>query len=290
MLTKSQLKESFLKYSFTPLKRLGENYLVDRNVKDKIIDEARIGKDDAVCEIGPGFGALTIDLASSGANVFAVEKDKKAFLILKELIKDEFANLKLFNGDILEFDLKKISKIKKIKILGNLPFYITTPIIEYLIRNRHLIDSILVVMQKEVANRLLAQPGSEDRGSISCFVQYYTRPRYVYTIKRGSFYPVPEVDSSLLRFDILDKPSVSVGNEELFFKIIRGSFNQRRKCIINSLSRKEVLDMPKEELSKILAKAGIDPASRPEDLSLNAFANLTNTLLYGNLYKNKDLR
>lgn len=278
MLTQNQLKELFLIYDFSPLKRLGENYLIDGNVKDKIIGEACIGKGDTVLEIGPGFGALTIDLASSGAKVFALEKDRKAFSILKEMIKDDYPNLKLFNDDILEFDLKIISEKKKIKVLGLLPYYITTPIIEYLIKNRCLIDSILIAMQREVANRLLAQPGSKDRSSISCFVQYYTKPRYIYTIKRGSFYPSPEVDSSLVRFDILDKPSASVKNEELFFKIIRGSFNQKRKSIINSLSRKEVLSVAKEKLAAIFNKAGVDPHSRPEDMPLQSFAKISNEL------------
>lgn len=278
MLTKTQLKEIFLKHNFTPLKRYGENYLIDGNVKDKIMSEAEICKNDIVLEIGPGFGALTLDIASKGADVFAVEKDKKAFFILREIVNEKFPNLKLFNNDILEFDLKSVVKKRKIKVLGNLPYYITTPIIEYLIINRAMIDTILIVVQREVANRLLAKAGSEDRGSISCFVQYYTRPSYIYTIKRNSFYPAPEVDSSLIRLDILDEPSVKVNDEELFFKIVRGSFNQRRKSILNSLSRKEVLGLPKEELTAALGRAGIDPLSRPEDLPLQSFASLTNSL------------
>lgn len=278
MLTKSQLKELFQKYNFKPLKRFGENYLIDRNVKDKIITAADTGKNEIFLEIGPGMGALTIDLAQSGARVFAVEKDKKAFGIFKELIKDRFPNLKLFNLDILDFDIKNISGGKKIKVIGNLPYYITTPIIELLIENRPLIKSILIVVQREVADRLLAFPGTKDYSSISCFVQYYTKPRYIHTIKRSSFYPEPEVDSSLISLDIPDKPPVEVRDEELFFRIIRGAFNQRRKSIINSLSREEVLGLPKEELSNILQKSGIDPLSRPEDLNLQSFADLTNAL------------
>ncbi len=290
MFTKSQLKELFIKYNFTPLKRLGENYLIDGNVKDKIIGEAGIRRIDTVLEIGPGFGALTIDLASSGARIFAVEKDKKAFSILKELFKDSFPNIKLLNGDILEFDIRDIAKRDKIKVVGNLPYYITTPIIEYLIGNRKFIESMLIAVQREVANRFLAVPGSKDYGSISCFLQYFTKPSYLFTIKRASFYPKPDVDSSLLRFAILDNPSVEVEDEEIFFKIIRGSFNQRRKTIMNSLSRKEVLNLTKNELADILCKAGINPASRPEDLGLGEFANLTNVMACGNLYLNKDLR
>lgn len=278
MLTRTQLRNIFSEYGFTPLKRLGENYLIDANVKNKIIKEARIDKDDTVLEIGPGFGALTIDLASTGARVFAVEKDKKSYSILKDMAKDKFPGLKLFNEDILKFDIKKINPSRPIKVIGNLPYYVTTPIIEYIIDNKSFIRSALIVVQKEVAARLMACAGSGDYGSISCFIQYHMKPSYIHTIKRGSFYPEPEVDSSLVRLDVLDKPSVKVSDEKLLFNIIRGAFNQRRKTILNSLSRKEVLGIPKEELLRILEKTGIDPLSRPEGLSLSAFEKLTNSI------------
>lgn len=278
MLTQTQTKTLFKKYDFSPLKRFGENYLIDSNVKDKIISEALVGGSDTILEIGPGFGALTFDLVSTGAKVFAVEKDKKAFAILKDLVKNDFPNLEIFNEDILKFDLKKITKGNKIKVVGNLPYYITTPVIEYIIENRNIIDQALIVTQKEVALRLLAPEGSKERGSISCFVQYYTRPEYLYTIKRNSFYPVPDVDSSLLRLTIPDKPSIEVKDEAVFFKIVRGAFSQRRKSIINSLSREAVLNLPKEELISILQKLGIDPASRPEDLPLSSFATIANSI------------
>jgi len=275
MLTKSQLKNIFSQYDFTPLKRLGENYLIDANVKDKIIRSAFLSKDDTILEIGPGFGALTVDIALAGARIFAVEKDKKAYLILKEIVKDKSVDLKLFNEDILKFDMKRIWTGKPIKVIGNLPYYATTPIIEYLINNKKMIDSILMVVQREVANRFLAQAGSKDCGSISCFIQYHMSPSYIYTIKQSSFFPEPTVDSSLVSLAVLDKPSVKVADEELFFKIVRGAFNQRRKTILNSLSRPEVLDLPKKELMKIMDRAGVDPLSRPEDLALSAFAAIT---------------
>lgn len=295
MLTKTQLKNIFLEYGFRPLKRLGENYLIDANIKDKIISEASVGKNDTVLEIGPGFGALTIDLASAGAEIFAVEKDKKAYTILKDIVKDDFPNLKLFNEDILDFDIKKRIPDRHIKVLGNLPYYVTTPITEYLVDNRGAIKSALIVIQREVASRFLASAdsprpfskdepyqkkgrGSKDYGSISCFIQYHAKPSYIHTINKSAFYPEPEVDSSLVRFDFLDKPSVKVSDEKLLFKIIRGAFNQRRKTVINSLSRTEVLGLPKEELTRILDKCGISPLSRPENLSLEAFAKLTNTI------------
>lgn len=278
MFTKTQLKDIFSQYDFTPLKRFGENYLVDANIKDKIINSSGIGRNDTVLEIGPGFGALTIDLAASGAKVFAVEKDKKACAIFKEICGDKYRNLEIFNGDILDFEIGELKAAKRVKVIGNLPYYATTPIIEYLIENRGLIESALIVVQKEVADRLLAQPGSKDYGSISCFIRYHTNPSYIYTIKRTSFYPEPEVDSSILRLGMLAEPAVKVNDEKLFFKIVRGSFNQRRKTIINSLSRPEVLGLPKKDLLKILEKAQIDPLSRPEDLSILSFAKISNSL------------
>ncbi len=278
MLTQTHLKAVFQKYKFSPLKRFGENYLIDGNVKDKIITEANADTGDTILEIGPGFGALTFDLAARSAAVFAVEKDKKAFEILKDLVKDGLPKLKIFNEDVLEYDLDKVFTGNKIKVVGNLPYYITTPVIEYIIENREIIESALIVIQKEVADRLLAPEGSKDRGSISCFVQYYTRPEYLYTINRTSFYPVPDVDSGLLRLNILHKPAHHVRDESVFFKIVRGAFNQRRKSIINSLSREAVLDIPKGELMGILKKLDIDPTSRPEDLPLSSFASIANAV------------
>lgn len=277
MLTQCQLQEIFLKYDLAPLKRLGENYLIDANIKDKIIAEAAPSKDDVILEIGPGLGALTVDLAASGARLVAVEKDKKAFAILKKMIGTEFPNLTLFHDDILKFDLKSIGA-DKIKVVSNLPYYITTPIMELLIDNAKLISSALVMVQREVANRLMAAPGTKDYGSLGCFVQYHTKPVYLYTIKRTSFYPVPDVDSSLIRLEILDKPSVDVKDEALFFKVVRSSFNQRRKTILNSLSRELALNMPKDELSAILDRVGIAPSARPETLSLVDFAKIANAV------------
>ena len=278
MLTKTQLKELFAKHRFAPLKRFGENYLIDGNIKDKIIREADLSKADTVLEIGPGFGALTLDLASSAKTVIAVEKDKKAYELLKDLAGEDFTNLKLFNADILKFDLEKFAAYGKIKIIGNLPYYITSPIIEYLIEHRGSIESALILVQKEVAARLRAGPGTKDYGSLSCFVQFYTKPAYIYTVKRTSFYPSPDVDSALVRLDIPEKPAIEVRDERLLFKIIRGAFNQRRKSVINSLSREEVLDLPKEELSRVLSSAGVDPAARPEDLSLQDFARIADAI------------
>lgn len=278
MLTQNQLKSIFAEYSFSPLKRLGENYLIDSNIKDKIISEVRASEEDLILEIGPGMGALTCDLAGSGARVIAVEKDRKAAAILKEMTEDKFPNLDIVNGDILDFDLGSIVPAKNIKVVGNLPYYITTPIIEYLLQNKGLITYAVIMVQKEMASRLLAKPGTEDYSSLSCFIQYNLKPEYIYTVNRGCFYPAPEVDSAIIKLSILDKPSVHVKDEKLLFRIVRGAFNQRRKSIINSLSREAVLDMPKAELMAILNGADIDPTARPETLSLADFAKITNAM------------
>jgi len=278
MLTKSELKNLFLKHDFHPSKRLGQNYLIDGNIKDKIIEAAGIKRGDAVLEIGPGLGALTADLAAVCASLHAVEKDTRAFRILKEELLAGFPDVKLYNEDILKFDLKKITPGKNLKIIGNLPYYITSPIIEYFIKNKRYINSIVITIQREVANRLMASPGTKDYGSLSCFVRYHMRASYIYTIRRTSFFPEPEVDSSIIRLDVLPAPSVKVEDEEKLFKIIRGSFNQRRKTILNSLSRAAVLNMSKENLTSILTTAGVDPLIRPESLSLTDFARISNAV------------
>lgn len=279
MLTQSQLKEKFLRYGFTPLKRLGENYLVDSNIKDKIIKEAALSRNDTVLEIGPGFGALTVDIARSGARVVAVDKDRKSFAILKDMVGDEFPRLELVHGDVLKFDIAGVCGAGRIKVIGNLPYYITTPIIELLIENGRHVSSAIIMVQREVANRLLARPGSKEYGSISCFVQYHTRPAYVFTVKKSSFYPAPDVDSSLIRLDMLKEPSVRADDEDVLFKVIRSSFNQRRKTIMNSLSREAALDMPKPRLEAALREAGIDPMIRPEELSLEDFARIADAIV-----------
>ncbi len=279
MLTKSRLKEAFERYDFKPLKRFGENYLIDTNIKDKIIKEAAIVKGDTILEIGPGFGALTIDLVSTGANVYAVEKDKKAFHILSIIAGNSHPNLELICQDILEFDIARIFSRGKIKVISNLPYYISTPVIEYVIENRAFIECAIVMVQKEVAARLLAAPGTKDYSSISCFIQYYTKPQYVYTVKRNSFYPTPEVDSAIVRFDFPLTRPVDALDENMLFRVIRGSFNQRRKTIINSLSREAVLNISKDKLKRVLDGIGIDPERRPETLSLPEFARISNAVL-----------
>ena len=278
MLTRKELKELFLEYGFRPLKRYGENYLVDNNIKDKIIGELGLSSGDRVLEIGPGLGALTLDIAESGAELTAVEKDRKACAILAGLVGGDSKNATILNRDILDYDITGFAGERKIKIVGNLPYYITSPIIEKIIAAYAVTDFAVILVQKEFANRLAAGPGSKEYGSLSCFVQYRAAISYIHTVKRTSFYPEPEVDSAIVRLDMLGKPPVDVRDEGLLFKVIRGAFNQRRKSLINSLSRKEVLDLPKDTLAEVFSRARVDPATRPESMYLDDFARIVNSL------------
>jgi 16S rRNA (adenine1518-N6/adenine1519-N6)-dimethyltransferase len=210
--------------------------------------------------------------------VVAIEKDRKVFAVLKKLTAGKFPNLELRCDDILKFKPETLTPQARFKVVGNLPYYITTPIIEYLLRQRHLFDLTVIMVQREVASRMMAKPASGDYGSFSCFVQYYAEVSYVHTVKRNSFYPMPEVDSSILRMDFARKSAATIRDEELLFRIIRGAFNQRRKSISNSLSREKVLDIPKDALTAALERIGINPQTRPQDLSLSDFARICASL------------
>lgn len=274
MLTQSELRGLWEKTGFMPKKRLGQNFLVDKNVKEKILRNLELNPGDTVIEIGPGFGELTFDLAKLSKEVFSVEKDRKIVGILK----DEFElpkNVCLLEKDFLDVDIRELAERKKAVVYGNLPYYATSPIIEKLFKNIQLIKRIYLVVQKEVADRILARPGSKDIGRLSLFVQYYTEPKRIFKIGKGSFYPAPKVESTFLAFDVLRKQRVSVKNEDLLFEIIKKAYNQRRKTILNSLSG---LAVTKETLACLLKTAKLNPKARAEDLSLEDFARLSNLL------------
>lgn len=277
MLTKSELLKVFHEHDFRPVKRFGENYLIDHNVVRKIVSAVSPKEGEKIVEIGPGFGALTCDLAQSGAHVTAVEKDPKAFKIFSGMTGG-ISGLVLKNNDILDFDLRALAGGSKVKVVGNLPYYVTTPILEYLVENREGVSMAVVMVQREVAERLASGPGSKSYGSLTCFVQYHAAIEYIHTVSKGSFYPEPDVDSSVIKLTMRVNPPVDVRDEGLLFKIIRGAFNQRRKTIINSLSREPVLDMPKDMLTSKLRIAKVDPSARPETLSLEDFARITNAI------------
>jgi len=256
-----------------PKKSLGQNFLKDSNIQRKIIEACGFAPFDTVLEIGAGTGAMTGLIASSVNRVYAVEIDHSLNPLLTRNLK-AYSNISIINKDILKLDIEQLNdRISgRIKVFGNIPYYITTPIIEHLLEFRHKIEVILLTVQKEFGQRMIALPGSKDYGSFSCFVQYYTEPKILFTIKKNSFYPVPKADSSFLRLAVRQNPAVVVNDEELLFKIIRKAFQQRRKTLKNSL--KDVV--PLKNLEVFFRRYKVNPKIRPEDLSLPDFANLAN--------------
>lgn len=253
-----------------PKKGLGQHFLVDQNIQRKIISNSELKSSDIVLEIGSGRGELTQLLAKKVERVYAIEIDSRLYTVLKDKFKN-FTNLKIIQQDILKFNLRKRFKaVTGLKVIGNIPYYITTPIIEHLLKFRGQIDSVFITVQKEFAKRMAAKPGSKDYGSFSCFVQYYTEPKIIFLIKKTCFLPSPKVDSCFLRLDIKRKLPLKPREERLFFEIIRKAFNQRRKTLRNSL----LGIIAPEKLGLFFKKYKISPDIRPEDLSLSDFANL----------------
>lgn len=256
-----------------PKKRLGQNFLVDKNIQRKIIGCLELKSSDIVLEIGAGRGELTGLIAQKVNKIHALEIDYNLCLALKNNLED-YSNIEIINQDILRFNLKSyLRRIKRrIKVVGNIPYYISTPLIEYLIKFRDKIDAIFITVQKEFAARITATAGSKLYGAFSCFAQYYFEPKGILNIKKTCFFPVPKVDSCLVRLKIRSKHPAEPKDEKLFFKIIRTAFNYRRKTLRNSLGN----IIPRENLETFFNKYGIDSNIRPEDLSLEDFANLTN--------------
>ncbi len=275
MLTISQIKQLMLEYDFRPNKRLGQDFLIDKNIADKIIKAACINADDVILEIGAGLGNITEEIAKAAKRVIAIEFDKRLFEILKKGLGG-YANCELICADILKIDFRSYAASNKLRVIGNIPYYITTPILERIIENRDCIKDALLMVQKEVAARMLAKSGSESYSSISCYIRYYTNSELKAIVKKTSFFPRPEVDSALIYLRVLDTPSVAVDNEELFFKIIRGTFNQRRKMLLSSLSNKKMLGVDKEQIRETLGSLGISPQIRPEELDIEGFARIAN--------------
>ncbi|NQU95425.1 MAG: ribosomal RNA small subunit methyltransferase A [Candidatus Omnitrophica bacterium] len=274
MLTKTELKTLWGKHDFRPIKRLGQNFLIDKNIKEKILNNIELESDDIVIEIGAGFAEITLDLAGRAKKVFAFEKDKKIVAILKGAFSLP-SNITLLQEDFLDADIKKIAPCGKIVVYGNIPYFVTSPIIEKLIKNISLIKDIYLLMQREVADRIMAVPGSREIGRLSLYVQYYTEPKCVFKVGKDAFYPAPKVESTLLRLAPLPNRRVRVKDESVLFEIIKKAYSQRRKTILNSLSGKGI---EKERVLSCLRSANIDPFSRAEDLSLQDFALLADTL------------
>ncbi|TRZ96314.1 ribosomal RNA small subunit methyltransferase A [bacterium] len=256
-----------------PKKRLGQSFLIDPNIKRKIISACGLSQKDTVLEIGSGRGELTKLIAESAGSVLAVEIDTSLTEILKNNLI-AYPNVKIINRDILKLDLSKLPVKfgKKLKVIGNIPYYISTPIIEYLLKYRKRVDSIHLTVQKEYARRLVALPGGADYGSLSCFLQYHSSPEILFYIKRSCFFPAPRVDSAFVRLTLKPNWQANPEKEKLLFKVIRAAFNQRRKTLRNSLKD----TIPAQKLEQFFKKYSLDRNIRPEKLSLTDFSRLTN--------------
>ena len=271
--------EVIKKYNFAFQKRFGQNFLIDGHVIEKIIKAADITGDDVVLEIGPGIGTMTQYLAEAAGKVYAVEIDKNLLPILDDTLS-EYENVTVINEDILKLDIEELIKEEKgtLKVVANLPYYITTPIIMGLFENHIPAKSITVMVQKEVASRMQAGPGSKDYGALSLAVQYYAEPYITANVPPNCFMPRPNVGSAVIRLTNWDKPPVEVKDERLMFKLIRASFNQRRKTLQNGINNSPELSFTKEQVVETLKKLGINENIRGEALTLEQFASLSNIL------------
>lgn len=270
------------KYGFNFQKKFGQNFLIDTHVLEKIIRASEITKDDCVLEIGPGIGTMTQYLCENAGKVIAVEIDKNLIPILTEDTLAAYDNVKVINSDVLKLDLKKLAEEENggrpIKVVANLPYYITTPIIMGLFEAGVPLASITVMVQKEVADRMQAKPGGKDYGALSLAVQYYADPYIAANVPPNCFMPRPNVGSAVIRLTLHEKPPVEVEDEKLMFKLIRASFAQRRKTLVNGLTNSPELDFSKEEVTKALEVCGHAPTVRGETLTLEQFAELANVM------------
>ena len=277
------------KYDFVFQKKYGQNFLIDDNIVEKIVREAGVTKDDFVLEIGPGIGTMTQVLCANAREVAAVEIDDNLIPILKETLA-EFDNVSVIHNDILKVDIKALAKEKNngrpIKVVANLPYYITTPIIMGLFESGVPIDSITIMVQKEVADRMQVGPGTKDYGALSLAVQFYAKPEIVVNVPPTCFIPKPNVGSAVIRLTRHETVPVEVKDEKLMFKIIRASFNQRRKTLANGLSNSSEIHLSKEVITNSIEKLGRGPSIRGEALTLSEFATLSN-IIYDEIHQDK---
>ncbi len=269
------------KYNFNFQKKFGQNFLIDSHVLEKIIQAAGVTKDDFVLEIGPGIGTMTQYLCENAREVVAVEIDKNLIPILEDTLS-EYDNVSVINEDILKLDLKKLAEEKNngkpIKVVANLPYYITTPIIMGLFESHVPVASITVMVQKEVADRMQVGPGTKDYGALSLAVQYYAKPEVATNVPPNCFIPRPNVGSAVIRLTTHENPPVEVDDEKLMFRIIRASFNQRRKTLVNGLNNSPEISLSKEVIGEAIEELGVSPSIRGEALTLSQFAELSNII------------
>jgi 16S rRNA (adenine1518-N6/adenine1519-N6)-dimethyltransferase len=275
------------KYNFNFQKKFGQNFLIDTNILESIIEAADVNKDDLVLEIGPGIGTMTQYLCENAREVVAVEIDKKLIPILQNDTLSSYDNVTIINEDILKVDINAIveekNKGKPVKVVANLPYYITTPIIMGLFESHVPLESITIMVQKEVAKRMQENPGTKDYGALSLAVQFYAKPEVMLTVPASCFMPRPNVDSAVIKLTRHKNPPVTVSDEKLMFDIIRASFNQRRKTLVNGLNNAVELKINKENVVNALNQMGLPETIRGEALTLVQFAQLTELLNYQNL-------
>ncbi|OBZ15434.1 16S rRNA (adenine(1518)-N(6)/adenine(1519)-N(6))-dimethyltransferase [Bacillus sp. FJAT-27264] len=281
--TPKRTKEIIQRYGFSFKKSLGQNFLIDQNILDKIVNAAELSDTAGALEIGPGIGALTERLAQTAGAVTAVEIDKRLIPILKDVLSP-YDHVKVRNDDVLKVDLQQLFKedfasVDRVSVVANLPYYVTTPILMKLLEEKLPLDNIVVMIQKEVAERMAASPGGKEYGSLSIAVQYYSEPELVCIVPHTVFIPQPNVESAVIRLKVRERPPVEVADEKHFFDVVQASFTQRRKTIANNLKARFFPGEGRERLEALLSQAGIEPTRRGETLSLEEYARLSGVLL-----------
>ena len=280
--TPKRTKEIIAKYGFSFKKSLGQNFLIDQNILNNIVAAAELDETKGALEIGPGIGALTQRLAEAAGKVTAVEIDNRLIPILRDVLAEE-NNTTVIHGDVLKLDLKQLFEeqfagVSGVSVVANLPYYVTTPILMKLLEEKLPLEHIVVMIQKEVAERMAAKPGGKEYGSLSVAVQYYCVPKVVCTVPHTVFIPQPNVDSAVIKLSLRDKPAVEVPDEDHFFRVVQASFAQRRKTLANNLTAFVGKDR-REALTELLLKNEIDPIRRGETLSLDEFARISRSML-----------
>lgn len=274
----NETKYLLKKYNMTANKKLGQNFLIDANAIEEIVNAAQVKQEDLIIEIGPGLGTLTEQLLKNAGKVICIELDTRMLNVLNDRFS-LYDNFEIINDDVLKVDIDKLikqnknEKIKTAKIVANLPYYITTPIVMKLLEERLDIESITIMIQKEVADRLVDKPGGENSGAITYAINYYTEPERVIDVPNTSFMPAPEVNSTVIKLNVLNEPSVKVEDEKMLFKIIKLAFMQKRKTLLNALTNGGLAS--KEQIQDMLTKLGFDNKIRGEKLTLNDFAKIS---------------
>ncbi|WP_151737896.1 16S rRNA (adenine(1518)-N(6)/adenine(1519)-N(6))-dimethyltransferase RsmA [Paenibacillus tengchongensis] len=279
----SRTKDIISRYGFSFKKSLGQNFLIDQNILDKIVSAAQLDRSSGALEIGPGIGALTQRLAEEAGAVTAVEIDRRLIPILKDLLSG-YPHVNIRNDDVLKVDLQQLftedfASVEKVSVVANLPYYVTTPILMKLLEEKLPLNNIVVMIQREVAERMAAAPGGKEYGSLSIAVQYYSEPELVCIVPKTVFIPQPNVESAVIRLKVRERPPVEVADEKHFFEVVQAAFTQRRKTIANNLKSRFFPGEGRERLEALLTEAGIDGGRRGETLSIEEYARLSAVLL-----------